>query len=145
MSARCLLIVGMLACLTGCGESMPTMAPAKGKVTYKGQPLKFGTVMFQPSSGQSAKGEIQPDGTFDLSTERYGTGPAAPGAAVGLHSVRITCYEGQAPAAPNGGDQERPLGRSLIPEHYTNVESSGLKAEVKPDAPPFLFELKDSK
>ena len=129
--------------LCGCGESMPTMAPAKGKVTYKGQPLKFGTVMFQPATGQSAKGEIQPDGTFDLSTERYGTGPAEPGAAVGMHFVRITCFEGQAPAGSSGGnDVERPLGRSLIPENYTNFESSGIKAEVKPGGPPFQFDLK---
>jgi hypothetical protein len=142
MSAR-VLLAGAVLLLCGCSEAMPTMAPAKGKVMYRGQPLKFGTVMFQPSSGQSAKGEIKPDGTFELATERYGDGPSESGAPVGTHSVRITCYEGQRPAGLGEGDREPALGKSLIPEFYTNVESSGLKAEVKPDAPPFLFELKD--
>jgi hypothetical protein len=99
--------------------------------------------MFQPASGQAAHGEIQADGTFDLVTERYGSGPAEKGAAVGTHMVRITCYPNQAPTAPGSNDRETLLGKSLIPEKYTNVESSGLKAEVKPGADPFVFELTD--
>jgi len=146
--SRCWLFAGaLLLFVTGCGEAMPTTAPAKGVVTYRGQPLKFGSVMFQPVSGQAARAEIQPDGSFDLVTERYGDGPAVPGAAIGTHLVRITCYEGQSPNAggTGGGDRERPLGKSLIPEHYTNVETSGIKLEVKPGGEPFKIELVDPK
>jgi hypothetical protein len=131
----CLVLVGA----TGCGSAGPQMAPAKGKVLYKGQPLKFGGVLFQPLKGEVAHGEIQPDGTFVLYTHVEGDG-----AIVGPHLVSVTCYEGQSPNAIGSADSERQLGKLLIPEKYTNCESSGLKAEVKPQAQDneFTLELK---
>jgi len=111
--------------------------PVSGKVTYNGQPLKFGSVTFQPRSGQPARGEIQNDGTFTLSTNKEGDG-----AAVGMHQVRIACYESQRAAKPAGGG-EQSLGKLLIPVHYTLFDQSKLTAEVKPDGnEPFVFELR---
>lgn len=125
-------ILAVLSCLfllsaVGCGSRGPEMAPVKGKVLYKGQPLKFGGVLFQPLKGEIAHGEIQADGTFTLYTNVEGDG-----AIVGQHLVSVTCYEGQNPQAASSGDAEPMLGRLLIPAKYTNCESSGLKAEVKP-------------
>ena len=138
MGSRFFLVLAFLSIFaTGCGEATPPMAPARGKVTYKGQPVRFGTVMFQPKSGQPARGEIQSDGSFELWTYNEGDG-----AAVGTHGVRITSYEGQAPTAPGVAQREPILGKSLIPPQYANVESSGITAEVKPGAAPFQFDLK---
>lgn len=132
----CLLVLGAA---TGCGERGPQMAPVKGKVVHKGQPLKFGGVIFQPlNKGAIAHGEIQPDGTFTLYTHVEGDG-----AIVGQHLVSVTCYEGQNSDTGGNPDKERTLGRLLIPEKFTNCESSGLKAEVKADTPnEFTFDLK---
>jgi hypothetical protein len=126
-----------LAVLAGCDRG-PTLVPVTGKVLYKGKPLEFGSVMFQPSSGQPAVGEIHADGTFTLST----FGPND-GAVVGSHKVRIACYESQNPSAVKGPG-EQSLGKLLIPMKYTLFDQSGLTAEVREDrTEPFVFELSD--
>src|SRR6476469_2683029 len=63
----------MLVVLAGCNRG-PKMTSVTGKVIYNGHPLEFGVVMFQPPSGQPAQGQIQPDGTFTLSTYRLNDG-----------------------------------------------------------------------
>ena len=80
------LLLVLLLC--GCGEKTRQRVPFQGEVRYNGQPLKFGTVMFQPAAGQPSRADIQPDGTFILETPGEG-----PGAVVGLNKIRITCYE----------------------------------------------------
>lgn len=131
-----------LAVLLGCrGSDRLPIAPVEGKVLYQGKPLEFGTVVFQPANGKTARGVIGSDGTFRLST--YDSGD---GAVVGSHNVQVTCYETQRPGAPppkvNAAGDADP-GKLLIPAKYTRFYSSGLKAEVKPkDNTPFVFELK---
>lgn len=130
------------ACLTasGCGRSdRPAVAPVQGKVLYRGKPLEFGAVLFQPPAGAPASGQIQPDGTFRLST--YGTND---GAAVGTHKVSISCFESQRPDAPPPDPNTEPsLGKPLVPAKFLSAETSGLTAEVKADNEPFVFELTD--
>jgi hypothetical protein len=121
--------------LAGCDRG-PQIVPVTGKVLYNNAPLQFGSVTFQPPSGQPAQGQIQNDGTFVLSTYR-----PSDGAVVGTHKVRIACYESQKnPAAKGPGEQS--LGRLLIPSKYTLFDQSGLTAEVRADqSGPFVFEL----
>ena len=127
-SCRKLTLLFATLMLLGCGENR-TLAPVRGQVLYNGAPLRFGSVTFQPASGQPAQAQIQPDGTFELATRGEGAG-----AVVGPNRVRVTCYEGQDPAyVPTEPQSETTLGRSLIPERYTTYESSGLTVEVKPD------------
>ena len=63
-----------LCLMAGCqpaGKKMPAMHPVEGKVVYKtGQPLNGGAVKFESQTDQSftTTGEIQPDGSFSLST-----------------------------------------------------------------------------
>jgi hypothetical protein len=124
-------IVGSVGCNRG-----PEIVPVTGKVLYNGQPLQFGSVTFQPVRGQPARGEIQSDGTFELSTFRPGDG-----AVVGAHKVKIACYESQNPAAVKGPG-EQSLGRSLIPAKYTLLDQSGLTADLRSEnSEPFVFEL----
>jgi hypothetical protein len=134
------LAPGTLGCLVilllaGCNRG-PLVVPVSGKVLYNGKPLQFGSVTFQPPSGQPAQGEIQHDGTFVLSTYRPNDG-----AVVGTHKVRVACYESQKNlAARSPGEQS--LGRLLIPTKYTFFDQSGLTAEVRPDEnAPLVFEL----
>ena len=136
---RCIgLIVGFaLLNVIGCHRG-PKIVPASGRVTYQGKPLKFGTVIFQPFEGQPAKGKIQPDGTFVLSTYKEGDGVV-----VGDHKIRVTCYSSQDPTLPRTGG-ERALGKLLIPERYTFYDRSGLVATVREkDNEPFMFDLED--
>lgn len=106
----------------GCKRN-PRVVPVRGKVLYNGQPLPYGSVMFQPDKGQPAMADIGTDGTFTLSS--YGPND---GAVPGKHSVSVSCYEGQRPGKAGGGDS---LGKLMIPLKYTRFGSSGLSAEVK--------------
>ncbi len=136
IGGMCLLLVVDTGCQRG-----PRTAPVTGTVKLDGQPLQFGTVTFQPPSGQSARGDIQADGSFQLSTLTPGDG-----AYVGPHKVRITCYQSQAPsaAAPTGGEVS--LGKLLIPRRYTFFDQSGLTAVVEDqDENHFDFELSSKK
>jgi hypothetical protein len=122
--------------IAGCNRG-PAMVHVTGKVVYNGKPLEFGTVTFQPPSGQPARGDIQPDGSFTLSTYRLNDG-----AVLGKHKVRVACYESQRPnTAKQPGDQS--LGKLLIPQKYTFFEQSGLAADIhEGENPPITFELK---
>lgn len=111
--------------LAGCGKSVET-GTLSGKVTFKGKPLEFGSVMVQPQQGGPvARGTIGPDGTYSMTID------GKPGAPIGVNNVRVTCFAGQRPGANSGGG-EASVGDSLIPERYTRFSSSGLEVEVKP-------------
>ncbi|QDT68559.1 hypothetical protein MalM25_14820 [Planctomycetes bacterium MalM25] len=114
------LLVGSLGC-----DSSPPLAPVQGVVTYNGEPLEFGYVMFQPPKGQPAQGQIAADGTFTLATEGHG-----PGAFLGQHRVSVYCYEGHRPGAVDPNNPNQSLGASLIPPGYSRGGMSGLSAEV---------------
>ena len=131
-----LAVLGLV--VGGCGgnERLPT-ASVEGKVLYHGKPLEFGSVVFQPNSGPAAHGVIQPDGTFRLSTY-----VSDDGATIGKHWVRIVCSEDQQPGYVRPGP-DLTRGRSLIPEKYSHIGTSGLEVEVKPANEPFVFELTD--
>jgi hypothetical protein len=77
-------------CWSGNGLNL---AKVRGKVIYKGEPVKNGTVMFMPDEskgtvGPAAVGSITSDGSFIMSTESAGDG-----AIVGSHKVGITGVE----------------------------------------------------
>ncbi|MCA9269839.1 MAG: hypothetical protein KDA41_15265 [Planctomycetales bacterium] len=116
------LLVGWTA--AGCSRG-PKIVPTKGKVLFKGEPLPYGSVMFQPASGQPARSEIKPDGTFVL-----GTNTLSDGATVGTNRVRVTSYESQSPTATISRDAEFSLGKSQIPKRYTDFDTSDLVVEV---------------
>jgi hypothetical protein len=132
--SRFALAMFTLVCLAGCNRG-PKMTPVTGKVNYNGRPLEFGVVMFQPPSGQPAQGEIQPDGTFSLSTYRWNDGVV-----LGKHKVRIAYYESMRPGVAKGSG-ERTLGKPLVPEKYTLFDQSGLTADVDENNHEFTFEL----
>lgn len=123
------IVVATLLALThlGCGGeggSRPTVVPVKGKVTFKGQPLTKGVVRFEPDGyGRMATGELQPDGTFMLTTFEKGDG-----AVIGQHKVFIT------------GTSPNPR-KEMVPKKYLAPETSKLTADVDPDHTEFTFDL----
>jgi hypothetical protein len=73
--------------ICGCGSSEDfSVAPVKGKVICSGKPVAEGIVQFAPVSaeapsgnkaarpGKSGAGQINPDGTFEISTYELGDG-----------------------------------------------------------------------
>jgi hypothetical protein len=78
-----LLLCGLIAC-GGCSRG-PRIAKVKGTVTCGGKPVTSGQIMFHCENGRPALGDIQPDGSYVLTTLKAGDG-----ALVGSHTVTIT-------------------------------------------------------
>jgi hypothetical protein len=126
-----------LCLLFGCQPQLE-LVPLKGQIKYRNELLEYGSVMFQPvGGGPLARGQIQADGSFELTTLVQGDGVKP-----GVSRVRITAFDAQKPAAMAQGNQELMLGDSAIPRKYQSFRSSGIKIEVTPDVgQPILIEL----
>ncbi len=144
-SILALLAVAWLeGCARGTPGQLPT-APVTGQVTYQGQPLTQGEVMFIPvETGpgvRAAYGKLDAQGQYRLTTYREGDG-----AILGQHRVAIVARE---EVSPDMGKQISPEGillpgrqpKSLIPERYADPATSGLSAQVKEGTNRFDFAL----
>jgi hypothetical protein len=121
--------------VAGCGgDSTPaagTMRQVKGKVTTKDLTALNGLkIVFIPNSqsARPARGEIKPDGTFELTSKDSG-GSEVQGVAEGDYHVRLD----------RGGPL--PKGKtSPIPPQYFDGDGAYLSASIKSDTtelPPF--------
>jgi hypothetical protein len=113
------IVLFVIAC-AGCGKKS-TVAAVRGKVLLDDQPLTAGAIMTLPKGGRGAQGAIH-NGEFEL-----GTFAKNDGALIGTHQVAIVAYEGGLGRGP-----EAKLGKLLVPQRYTNPETSGLTIEVEP-------------
>jgi hypothetical protein len=144
-AAGCLGVLSLsVLFVAGCGGSSseaPTglsLYPVKGKVLLEdGKPLTAGRVVFVATNGNIApNGPIGSGGEFTLSS-----GSAGEGAPAGDYKVRIE------PEITGGGQGKAKKGAKLpFGLHYTDEDSSGLKATVKPEPNDLSFKLsaKDS-
>jgi hypothetical protein len=99
----------------------PPLAPAKGVVFFKGEPLKNAQIVTEPTSsrGMSAMGWTDDEGRFSLTTDIRGK--REEGATVGEHRVAVKAHQViPGPAAP-------PL---LTPEEYATVSTTPLRIVV---------------
>jgi hypothetical protein len=119
--------------VAGCGSSSELdMVPIRGEVTFNGQPLTVGSVIYMPvgATGRQATGKIQPDGSFQLTTREANDGALAGEYKIVVHAVKAPWEE-----APSREEMEKRGRRpvvmtSLVPERYANPETSGLRDNV---------------
>jgi hypothetical protein len=114
------VLVGVAGCGSGNGLNL---ARVRGKVTYKGEPIRNGTIVFMPdeskgTTGPQAVGTITSDGSYILSSESSGDG-----AVVGYHNVGIL------------GLESNPISEKALPDpgedplkYLAEKTASGLKA-----------------
>jgi hypothetical protein len=112
----CTLITGCLLSFiltSGCSRgTRPDLGAVHGKVTLDGKPLKGAGIGFRPESGaRESMGATDEEGNYTLNYIRD-----IQGAAVGLHTVRIST------ANPRSGKPE------LVPQQYNTA--STLRKEV---------------
>ena len=150
-------LIAVAAAVSGCGNSdRPPLGRVTGKVTYKGQPLEVGEVVFNPmlesaaKTGQPAIGTLGSGGYYRLTTFDDGDG-----ALVGEHIVTVKSNEVIRSQKPRKNDVEGirtpgPDGKlsyvslkSRIPVKYGNPNKSGLRFTVKPESNEFNIDLTD--
>jgi hypothetical protein len=135
---RCIgLTVLGFALLAGCGGGDKDTFPVKGKVTYRNKPVTSGTITFIPADNQgpAASGSLQPDGTYALKTYREGDG-----AVRGKHTVIVVAMEDTSSVLP---EQRAALPPPTVPNRYTSITTTDLKADVEEKDNTIDFDLKD--
>ena len=120
------LVAGLaLFCLAVCGcQKSSTTVPVKGQVLLAdGSPAQGGTVEFRTTDEEgntvNASGQIEPDGSFQLST-------FAPhdGVLPGKHQAILL--------NPSAGEGESPAAVAIFPRKYESYDTSGLEFAVDP-------------
>ena len=156
----------VLVALTGCGLRVdrPDVHYVEGIVTLDGKPLEAATVGLTPvSGGLPAYGNTDAAGIFKLTSSRGGL--PGKGAVAGDYQVTIrkladttespaTGTTNQPASEPSMEDYERwlkeqqkqtrrrqPQVASLGPERFTNPETSGLSATIRPGSNRLEFQL----
>jgi hypothetical protein len=134
---RSLLIGGLLVVSAGCGKSGDGRSSVTGKVTYDGQPLTNGQVVFEPGAqGRMAIGQVV-DGRYTIAAER---GPTAGDYTVKITSSRPTGE--MAKGGPTSGDALREVHQQFLPEKYNVASELRVKIEPTDTSVERDFELK---
>lgn len=124
-----LLPVAVAGCSRGGLES-----EVSGTVTLDGKPVGPGSVVYgsADSRGNVATGPVQHDGAYIMKTSRE------VGLAAGHYRAAVSIREMPTNLQPG---ERAPPGKSLIPEKYEAMETSGLEFEVKPGGNTINIEL----
>ena len=115
-------LLAFIASVSGCGPKELARYPVAGAVTWKGQPVKSGTINFRSDDGKHV-------GTGTIADGKY-TIPAISGLPAGKYAVAISYPDPKIPAPrpdePPG--QSGPV-REMLPAKYT--QGNELKADLK--------------
>jgi hypothetical protein len=127
---RSLRVVPLLLLLGAAGCSR--YSPVHGKVTLEdGTPVTNGMVVFESKDADkalSARGDIQPDGSYQLSTSKPGDGVPP-----GWYRVLI---------APPPQNPDLPPVHVDYASRYTAFDTSGLEFEVKSGSNDYPIQLR---
>lgn len=128
LPTRLALAVGVLTICSSCGSNMPHTSCVSGVVVLDGKPLTGfdkGSVVLTPSNGRLAVGELNAQtGTFELGTFSTGDGAIVGPAKVAVIAIKETTR--------SSVDDRYAAVRSILPEHFSDRDNSGLECEVKP-------------
>ncbi len=123
-------------------------APISGRVTYRGQPVVSGQIVFYPEpfgTGRQAIGAIGPDGRYTLTTFDTGDGAVLGRHRVTIKSLRVSAGPPSAEEAAEQMRQGRDLGVEwLVPKKYSRPNTTPLMAEVKRGKNTIDFDLPSS-
>lgn len=134
----------LISLAVGCGSDGVTLAAAGGTVTFQGAPVAGANVTFIPEQGPIAIGTTNDQGKFTLSTG------GRPGAPLGKCRVSVTLVapsddlsgltpeEQSMELTKKMGQSQGTFGekeqKSLVPEKFSNADTSGLSFTVSSTA-----------
>ena len=137
---RILSICLIASCLSsvfiaGCSPSGPAVGEVSGKVTFKGQPVKEGTVTFlNPNEGGAGESPIDANGNYTIPQLVVGE--------VGEHIVIVTPLMEMKDTDP-GKSPPAPVEKSApnIPVKYRQQGLTPLKTRIKEGKNEFQIEM----
>jgi hypothetical protein len=132
-------LVLLMAAAAGCGSS----GTVSGKVTYKGQPLGGGNVVFYAEGKASQTSPISPDGSYSISkipagpvkisveTESVRPHKPPPGGMSKMVPPKDAIPPGVDPGGVYGPKEATAKKYVKIPPQYADAQQSGLTYTVK--------------
>lgn len=144
MKIAALLVAAQFVLFAGCSRKEEAkIYPISGTVRLDGSPLVGASIMLQPvDGGIYGYGISGEDGAFTISTYEIGDG-----AIPGEHRIIVSMQGSQVFPGGEPGDEDDSTGEittqhgTLIPEKYTDAETSGLSVVVSADSEPLILEL----
>lgn len=121
------LLLGLVVIVNVIGCNSSNLVVVTGKVTYQDKPVTSGTISFVSADNASAYGDLQPDGSYSLKTDKPGDG-----AAPGTYKVVVVAMADQAGLLP---EEKNPLPAPTVPNKYTSVATTDLTAKVEKGKP----------
>ena len=116
------LTAGLIVFASGCTDQYAGRVGVRGSVKLKGQPIKSGTVSFEPTEGQDTRATaVITDGAYDI--------PRQTGLKKGKYLIRVSAGDGKTavnpvnpdePPGPGGGSNI--ISKELVPKDW-NVNS----------------------
>ncbi|WP_417381247.1 carboxypeptidase-like regulatory domain-containing protein [Gimesia sp.] len=124
--------------LLGCGsteDKRPQRTAVSGIVTFDGEPIEGASITFRPveESGQTANGRSNEEGQFQMGTFEGTDGVVAGDYIVMISKIKSTSSPEVLPEDDPNYDpdpQPEPPPENLLPEKYSNAETSGLTVTV---------------
>jgi hypothetical protein len=110
------LLAILLSANAGCGPTGPKLYPVSGTVTWNGQPLPEGDIIFAPAS----PGDLEDAGKIVAGKFAFQARP-------GAKKVKIMANRSEGPVDPQMGLAPRV---QYIPPQYSSAEKTTLTAEV---------------
>ena len=132
------------ALLSGCGgEDLagPTV-PVEGQVTYNGNVVSTGTVIFLPDTSKGNASEYESRGAIDASGHYSMQTRGKEGAPPGAYLVGVVASKRPPEASDPNFKGFVPFNIPLVPLKYQQPITSGLTAEARENAPPGEYDFK---
>jgi hypothetical protein len=116
--------VVVVAAAVGCGgDSTPEVS---GKITFRGNPIPLGSVMFVGSDGNAIDAHLGDDGRYSIRPARVGP-------------MKVVVTAGPTPP-PKAGAKPGPAPAAL-PAKYGKRETTDLTVELKPGSNEFSYDI----
>ena len=119
------LVASALLVVEGCGGSKVERHNLSGRVTFRGQPVPVGLIVFEPDATRGNRG---PQGYAQIFDGRYETEKFGKGAIVGALTVEITGFP------PGDGSAGNP-GTPLFPPYKTRTQISADRSTLDFEVP----------
>jgi hypothetical protein len=123
LAAVCLSV--LLAALSGCGDSGPTVVKVAGVATRDGKPVPNVELTFLPEVGRPSWSFTDDAGRFSLNYTRD-----QDGAVLGKHKVTVRAKPPASPAEEFSGKSSAPPYIQELITKYGSAESTPLEVEI---------------
>lgn len=147
-----LAVLVLLAASIGCGRSdRPTLGKVSGTVTYQGQPVKSGTLVFEVAGARPANAKIMDGKITEATTFEPNDGVPVGSARIAVFAAESSAASGPAasPASDPGAYQVPTANymdvgaKRLIPNRYNDPATSGLTWDIKQGENTVTLQLAD--